>query len=423
MTTLQIKYGRKLATCNVPDNRTIHFIHPPSVKAIDDPALQVKKCLTQPLGNVEADILGENTTVAIAINDKTRPVPHPVLLPPLLEWPHGHGVLEKNITFFIASGTHTPMSPDEYSLVLPKALIEKYPVKAHNCLDNASLKYLGETNSNHTPVWVNKDYAEADYRIVIGSIEPHHFMGFSGGVKTAAIGLTGLNTIQNNHSLMIHPNCTTGRIVDNPMRQDVEEIGKMIGIHLAVNAVLDDKRDIVSVYAGDPQSVFAFGTKSSRDVCQTSVKDTYNIVIASAGGYPKDINFYQAQKAMSNAAMITRKNGCLILAAECVEGAGSKGFTDFMYGSKSATEVMHKFAKTPFAIGMHKAFLTCRILEKITVILVSALYPETVRSWHMTPASSLQEGLDIALSLISLSDAEIAVMPYAVNTIPMVPLS
>lgn len=421
MTDISLKFGKTQLSCFIPKDVPVQSILPPSVDAADDPALLVRDSFITPLGNIHTEILGVNTTVAIAVNDKTRPVPHPVLLPPLLDWLHQSGVVDKNISFYVASGTHEPMALAEISDILPDELASKYPVIAHNCLEQPALKYLGQTSANHTPVWVNKSFAEADYRIVVGNIEPHHFMGFSGGVKTAAIGLTGMETIQKNHALMTRPNCTTARVVDNPMRQDVEEIGRMIGIHLALNAVLNGKRQIVSVHTGEPQAVFEEGMRKSIEVCQTAVPGTFDLVIASAGGYPKDINFYQAQKAMSNAAMITRDKGCLILAAECVEGAGSEGFAEFMYGSTSAADVMQRFSLSPFAIGMHKAFLTCRLLEKISVILVSALAPETVRSWHMIPAGSLQDALNIASSLNSHPDACIAVMPYAVNTIPMVP--
>lgn len=418
MTVIQLKYGRGSIAALLPNNHPVNWIYPPSVPSAEEPALLVEESLSHPFGNVHLGSLGPDARVAIAINDKTRPVPHPVLLPALLEWLHFHGVPDKNITFYIASGTHEPMEPGEFSLVLPEVIAAKYAVLAHNCQDKSSLIYLGETIGNQTPVWVNRDFSQSNYRIVVGNIEPHHFMGFSGGVKTASIGLTGLETIQVNHALMSRPGCSTARIDDNPMRKDVEEIGEMIGIDLAMNAVLNEKREIVSVFAGKPACVFAEGIKTSIKVCQTPVSEPAEIVIASAGGYPKDINFYQAQKAMTNAAQITRDNGFLILIAECIEGAGSKGFIDFMQGTASPAEVLEKFTITPFSIGMHKAFLTCRILNRIKVILVSNLDPDAVQSWHMAPAASLQDAITVALNAAPRSEEQIAVMPYAVNTVP-----
>ena len=422
MTSIQLKYGRGTISCTLPDEQPVQWIYPPSVSPAPDPALLVKQSLLHPSGEICEHKLTSDTRVAIAVNDKTRPVPHPVLLPPLLEWLHSHGVPDENITFFIASGTHVPMEPGEFSQVLPESLTEKYPIIAHDCQDKSNLTYLGQTACNQTPVWVNTRFYQSGYRIVVGNIEPHHFMGFSGGVKTASIGLTGLETIQKNHALMIDPGCETARVIDNPMRKDVEEIGQMIGVDLAVNAVLNEKREIVRVLSGEPASVFADGITSSREVSQMSVSTPFSLVIASAGGYPKDINFYQAQKAMTNAALVVRDNGVLILAAEYIEGAGSKGFTDFMYNTASPAEVLVKFAASSFAIGMHKAFLTCRILDRIKVILVSSLEPSLVRSWHMLPAPTLQDAVTLAFDDFPQGNKPLAVMPYAVNTVPLVQL-
>ena len=420
MTSIQLKYGRSIVSFTLPDEQPVHWIYPTSVTPAPDPNLLVRQSLLHPSGEISEHKLTSDTRVAIAINDKTRPVPHPVILPPLLEWLHSHGIPHENITFFIASGTHVPMEPGEFSQILPEAIAEKYSVIAHDCQDKTNLSFLGQTSGNQTPVWVNTSFYQSGYRIVVGNIEPHHFMGFSGGVKTASIGLTGLETIQKNHALMTAAGCETAKVIDNPMCKDVEEIGQMIGIDLAVNAVLNEKREIVRVFSGEPACVFAEGITISREVCQTSVSTSFSTVIASAGGYPKDINFYQAQKAMTNAAMVVRDNGVLILAAECIEGAGSKGFTDFMNNTASPAEVLVKFAASPFAIGMHKAFLTCRILVRIKVILVSTLDPVLVRSWHMLPAPTLQDAVSQAFEDFPQGEKPFAVMPYAVNTVPLV---
>jgi nickel-dependent lactate racemase len=425
MSEITLKYGSTLITAALSQMEKIDWVLPPSISAENTPLTLVKQALDRCLGNIHAEKLNSSATVAIAINDKTRPVPHSVLLPPLLDWLRHKGILPVNIQFIIATGTHTPTKPEEYSLVLPDNLSDLYKMSSHNCKDDANLVHLGETKENHTPVLVNKDFYAADYRIIVGNIEPHHFMGFSGGHKTASIGLTGMATIQANHSLLPHPNCTTGRYEDNPMRQDVEEIGKMIGVDLALNAILNDHREIIEVLAGDPIEVIKSGIPVCQKVCQVPVSHQYDLVVASAGGYPKDINFYQAQKAMTHAAMITKDNGVLILAAECRDGSGSAGFESFMKGTSSPLNVLHKWSTTPFQIGPHKAFLTARILSRINVILVSNISPEIVRSWYMTPANSLQDALSTAKEFLLKQSIQptIAVIPNAVNTISLLPLA
>ncbi len=421
MTDIIIKYGSTSISATLSKIQKIDWVLPPLVSAQKKPVLLVKHALNYYLGDIHSEKLTPKAKVAIAINDKTRPVPHSDLVPPLLDWLAQKGILPENILFIIATGTHIPMKPEEYNLVLPEDLTNKYKVISHNCKDDSHLVQLGETKANHTPVFVNKDFYSADYRIVVGNIEPHHFMGFSGGNKTASIGLTGLTTIQRNHSLLPHPNCTTGRYKNNPMRQDVEEIGKIIGVDLAVNAIMNEHREIIDVLAGDPLSVIEKGIPVCQKVCQVPVSRQYDIVIASAGGYPKDINFYQAQKAMTHGAMLTKDNGILILSAECREGPGSEGFEAFMKNTTSPSDVLQKWSSQPFQIGPHKAFLTARILERILVILISNLPSDIVKTWHMIPATSLQDAIYQAKDLLS-PDPSIAVMPNAVNTIPLLNL-
>ena len=174
-----------------------------------------------------------------------------------------------------------------------------------------------------TPVWVNRRFVEADLRIVVGNIEPHQFQGFSGGVKSAAIGLAGRETVNHNHAMMTDPLAQLGRYDDNPARQDVEEIGRLIGIHVVLNAILNEKKKIMHVVAGEPAAVMEIGIPLSRKVCQVAIAAPFNLVIASPGGHPKDINVYQTQKALAHANLITRDGGMVILAAACPEGSGS----------------------------------------------------------------------------------------------------
>ncbi len=146
--------------------------------------------LENPVGNVRlSDFAGVRSAV-IAINDKTRPVPHQDLLPPLLSRLEMLGLPPESILLLIATGTHLPMPPDEYARILPPEVIARYPILSHDCDDSANLVERGVTQRG-TPVWVNRHFDQADLRIAVGNIEPHHFMGFSGGAKTAAVGLTG----------------------------------------------------------------------------------------------------------------------------------------------------------------------------------------------------------------------------------------
>jgi nickel-dependent lactate racemase len=310
------------------------------------------------------------------------------------------------------------MPPSDFPRILPEEIIARYPIVSHDCDDKDNLVELGITKYG-TKVLINKRYYQADLRIVVGDIEPHHFAGFSGGVKSAAIGLAGRETINHNHAMLVDKNATIGEYELNPLRQDIEQIGKMIGVHFAVNAVLNGSKQIVSTYAGDPVAVMRAGIPRARQICQTYVHHQYDVVIASAGGHPKDINFYQSQKALTHAALLTRDGGTIVLVAACPEGSGSQPYESFMQDIYTFPEVFDKFKREGFRVGPHKAFQVAREGVRIQIVLVSEMDDELVSKLLLTPADSLQQALGKIQGGLS-SASHIAVMPRATNTIPII---
>lgn len=403
----------------LPDSIHIDLISPINPPAVSNSVETVADALDHPVGGVSLDKFTGARSAAIAINDKTRPVPNQYLLPPLLMKLEALGLQPQDIHLYIATGTHTPTPPTEFIRTIPQEFIDRYPVHSHNCDDLEQLVDMGKT-SQGTPILVNRGFLNADLRIVTGNIEPHHFMGFSGGVKTAAIGLAGRSTITRNHAMLPHPNAKTGHYDDNPMRQDVEEIGEKIGIHFALDAMLNLEKEIVSVVAGDPIAVMEAGIPLARQICQVPVLDDYDLVIASAGGKPKDINFYQSQKALTHAALVVRQGGTIILAAACPEGVGSLPYERFMEGITNFSQAMDRFQREGFQIGPHKAYMVGKISAHARVILISQMPPEKTRSLLLEPAAGLDNAIQPAL-LAYGPQVRVAILPFAVNTVPMHP--
>lgn len=384
-----------------------------------DPTRLVEEALASPIGMSSVfDSLSSNSTVAITVNDKTRPVPNSELIAPLITKLLKHGVHKENITLFVASGTHLPMLPKEFSLILNDEIVQNFKVIPHNCDDKDKLYEIGQTLRG-TPVLVNSDFYNHDLKIVVGDIELHHFAGYSGGVKSAAIGLCSRQTINTNHRLLLDPAATIGKYIENPLRQDIEEIGRMIGIDSALNAVLDESKQILQVFFGNPLSVMQSGINVVNQLCQVEIDCMYDVVIASAGGYPKDINLYQAQKAMTHASQFCRQGGMILLFAECREGAGSQGYLDFMINMENPNQVIEKFSQTGFTVGPHKAYQVAEILRKCRVFLRSSMPDELVSALLLTP---LSESLDFSgfIHKHAPGAAKIAVLPYATAVIPRI---
>jgi len=416
---LSLPYGREHVTANLPNEWQIELLAPGQITAATNPLAAVNDALDNPIGGRSLSELAGARSVAIAINDKTRPVRYDVLLPPLLRRLEALGTQAEAITLLIATGSHPPMSPDEFDAVLPADILKRFRVMCHNANDVSNLVHLGKTQRG-TAVWINRHFAQANLRIVVGNIEPHQFMGFSGGVKSAAIGLAGVETINHNHAMMTDDQAKLGRFDGNPARQDVEEIGHLIGVHFALNAILNESKEIVEVMAGGPEAVMREGIALVRKLYQVPVSAPCDLVIASPGGYPKDINLYQSQKGLAHAALVTKNGGTIILAAACPEGTGSQSYEQWMEGMISYQAVFERFEREGFRVGPHKAFQIARDASRVRVLLVSQMSSDFVRRLLLTPVGSLRAA--IALAQDSLPPrVRVGVMPWANATIPYIP--
>jgi nickel-dependent lactate racemase len=408
-----LPYGNSSQTLLYSHEKEYDIILPNHIASISKPSLAIKKALLEPLDEINL-INMKGKKVGIAVNDTTRPVPNNLLLPPLLEYLLCNGANKEDISFFIASGTHKQTDLDEVELIFPSTILTDYSIYRHDCDDDENLIHLGET-ARHTPIYVNKHFFQMEIKIVVGNIEPHHFMGYSGGAKSAAIGLAGRETIRLNHSHLLEKESFIGNYENNPTRLDMKEIGDKIGVTAALNVVLNAEKQIVQVLWGSPRAVMQAGIPISRQVCQKKIDRLYDLVVASPGGYPKDINLYQAQKAITHVSMITRTDGIIILVAECREGLGSKEFEEYLSHYASPKEVVEIFQNSKFEIGPHKAYQLALQANRNRIILVSSMEPALVQKTHLDYSQTIEDAMKLVNDTLS-PNAKKAIVPYATNT-------
>lgn len=410
---MELPFGKSKISIDLPAGWPAEILRPNPATPVPDPAQEIRRSLDAPLGEKRLEDFRSARTVAIAISDETRPVPNRLILPILLSRLQEMGIPPSAITILIASGLHEPLSPGRFSNLLSPDMIGKYRVMAHDARAQ-DLVSCGKT-SRGTPVQVNPFFHQADLRLVTGLIDPHQFVGYTGGVKCAAIGLAGAETIEANHSLLFHPKAVVGEIQQNPVRQDVEEIGKLMGVHFVLNVVLDETNQLLKSYSGDPLLVEKAGSEFCRAVYEIPVKQEYDVVIASCGGYPKDINVYQAQKGLAHATPLVKKGGDVILLAECPDGHGSETFHKTMKKYSNPEKLIEGFQKEKFRMGAHKAFLWARSLAKAGVYMVSSLNPDLAKDLMVQPAKDLSQALRSIESKYP-RPPKVAILPKANST-------
>lgn len=412
MRTFSLPYGKNTLAFNLPDSCQVDELLPETSPPLDNVEKGIEAALKHPLGGISLSQFPKDSTIAIAINDKTRPIPKPNPLRYLLTYLEELGFAREKITLYIGSGTHTPMPEEEYNLLLDDDLIENYTIVSHDC-DTSPMVDLGKT-AYQTPILINKAYYESDLKITVGNIEPHHFMGFSGGVKTVSIGLAGRETITQNHAMLIKDHTHSGVYHINPMRQDIEIIGQKAGIHFALGTILNEEKQLMQAFFGDPRAVMLAAIPIIRQIFGCTVDQPYDLVIASPGGAPKDINLYQSQKGLTHAARILKDQSWVILLAACPEGSGSASYEDYITNVDSHETVLEEFRSGFFKVGPHKAFQIAREAVRVKFILVSELPPQDVKNWKITPSQpgKLQALLDWLFTQLP-PNPRIAILPGA----------
>ena len=274
------------------------------------------------------------------------------------------------------------------------------------------------TTKNGTPVDITRVVAEADFRICTGNIEFHYFAGYSGGAKAIMPGVSTPAAIQANHSLMVSPAACAGNLDTNPLRQDLEEAGRICGIDYIVNVVLDEHKHIVYAVAGDTLEAHRAGCRYLDRMYRKPIPAPADIVIVSQGGAPKDANLYQTQKALDNAKHAVRKGGTIILIGACSEGLGSSKFEQWLTSAPTAHSMIERIGRQ-FELGGHKAAAIAMVLENAQIDLVSEMPEAFVRSIFLNPQPSAQKALDEAFQKYG-PDATVIAMPFGGATLPVV---
>ncbi len=418
---LEFGYGTSVQTVEIPERNYMGELLADVIEHQSCGADAVKEALDAPIGTPRlAEIIrkgradGRGNRVAIIASDISRPSPSYEIIPAILDELYEAGVDRKDITVVFALGSHRGQTDEER-----KHLAGERVYSEVRCVDsnpNDCISY-GVTKAG-TPVDITRVVAEADYRICTGNIEFHYFAGYSGGVKALIPGCATRGTIQANHSMMVMEDAHAGKLDGNPLREDLEEAGRMVGIDFIVNVVLDEHKKIVHAVAGDPVKAHRAGCEYLSRMYLKSIPQRADIVLVSQGGAPKDLNLYQTQKALDNAKHAVRDGGVIILIGSCREGLGEGVFERWINEAEKPSDLTERVKKS-FELGGHKAAAIAMVLEHADVYLVSEMDPELVRKCFLTPYASAQKALDDALIKCG-EDALILAMPYGGSTLPIV---
>ena len=415
VTTIDLPYGRSSVSVDAPSQNILGIYRPQTDGRVLDEDTLLRDALKNPVSSPPLrGVVRPGQKITIVTSDLTRPCPSHRLLPLILDELAASGITDADVTIVIALGLHRPMTAAELEAAVGTDVYRRVAVINH---DPGDVVRLGVTAAG-TPVEIFRPVVESDVRICLGNVELHYFVGYSGGAKAILPGCASETTITANHAMMVRPEASAGRLEGNPVRADIEEGVAMVGVDFILNVVLDGQHRIIGAVAGDVTAAHRRGCEIAAHRSTVSIPKQADIALVSAGGYPSDVNLYQAQKALDNAQYAVRDGGLIILSAECGEGFGNQTFESWMTNANSCKEVLDRIQQK-FVIGGHKAAAIAAVLRRATVYLVSAISPDLVRDCGLVPFANLPEAMQAAVD-DSGQRAEIIVMPNGGSILPVV---
>ncbi len=411
---MQIPYGEKEIKFSLPTSWNLLGVLSPRVTNKElDPYESVLKAVRNPIETKSLHSIAQGKGNAVIISDdKARPTPSDLIIPPLLHELNHAGISDEKITVVIGRGLHESLDEKELEKKLGKNVLERVDVLDHD--PNKDLIYIGKTSQN-VEIFINKNVVEADVKIGVGSVTPHELMGFTGGAGIVIPGVAGRQTINDNHSLVKTFKAEFGKVEDNLIRKDSEEAAKLLGLDLVVNATLDINERIVDIFAGDVVKAHLKAVESAKTIYGVPLNQKADVVIASS--HPKDATFGKSMKAIFASSLAVKPNGVIIHVAPCWDGLShSKIFKEMLLdnpGPKTLFKMLDK-GQLPGESCVLYLFSVVKNIQRI-IVVTDGIEKAVIEKIGLEYAKNLET----AIRNTNKENADCIILPWGAVSLPL----
>jgi nickel-dependent lactate racemase len=427
MADFHFKYGSGYQEFSFPDDQILGVIEPNKVEIPEGTEEEkVEYAIDHPMGTPTLDkIVKAGETVCIIVPDTTRQWGRPFVdVKILVDKLNKLGIPDSDITIISATGTHHAQTPEMHAAIVGQEIYDRIGVQDHDCKNN--LVKVG-TSTFGNDIYVNKTAMECDHRFIIGPVVNHLLAGYGGSRKYVLPGIAGWDTIMRNHKKWFasdeigsgsNPMTAPGVYKGNPISDEMFEAAEFAKIDMNITNVVDVTGKIAFCYAGDLHKSHEAAVEKCRALDNVEVDEPGDLVIASAMGFPKDINLYQTTaKPITNAVgvLAPKKDSVLIVASECREGIGSPDMEKLLIEMDTAEE-REIYTRKNYTIGLNVAYMISKVAEEYTLIVVSSLDSKWFERIPITPAKSITEAIEIAKKLTGKDKFKAYMMPFSANT-------
>jgi nickel-dependent lactate racemase len=424
MGVYDLQFGKGSVKIEVRDEDLLGLLKSHEIPSAATEAEAIAKALKNPIGSPPlSEMTRPGEKVCIVVCDLTRSWQRPsVYLPLLAEEIKKGGVRDEDIFFLIATGTHRSHSPEEHRAILGEKIYGRYSVFDHDCRASAMTDF-GRTSAG-TPVRLNKLAADADHVILTGAITYHFLSGWSGGRKSVLPGIASYESVMGNHALALNPLpakgrnvvCRSGNVDGNLVHLDMTEAAAKLAPSFLLNVVMNCNGKIGWAVAGNWREAHEAGMRALDSVDRVEIPCLADLVIASACGFPKDINLYQSAKTLFNAQDAVRPGGAIVMLASCAEGYGNDEMRMILREFKDADERETELRRA-FTIAKYIGYCTGLAAERFDFHLVTDIGPELLEGTGIKISRTSDEAL-AKVRIAHGANLKTWLMPHGAYTLP-----
>lgn len=420
MAKYPLKYGKTVTEVEIPAEEVIEVIEPADFQPkFEDPVQIIRHALANPIGTPPlGQIVQLGEKVVVTVNDITRLTKSEIFVPIIIEELNGAGIPDQDITILFANGLHKQMTEVEMQRIIGPDIYARVNILQHDGI-NSDFTFVG-TTSRGNDVYINRAVTDADRVILTGGIILHHLAGYGGGRKNIIPGVARQDSIFFNHRMMVDPRAEAGNIDDNPIHEDVVEACSMVNPDFLFNVITDHQGAIAAAVAGHWQEAHAAGRDIADLLYKGPIQQLADVVIASGGGFPKDIDLRQSKKGYYHAVRAVKPGGTIIAVVACEEGISREGdpFAEWLDKYRTLDEVREAMLKQ-FDIGGLNAYRTREVQAQARLVLVTELDTTQLNDLGVEAygIDQLQRVVDEARSAAG-PNPTIYVMPQAGLTLP-----
>jgi nickel-dependent lactate racemase len=415
-----LPYGQKSIGILIPENNLVGVYSPRDATTVTDIKAEIRRALAAPIGALplREQLRGRRNAVLVA-DDNTRLTPTDLLIPILLDECNAAGLPDPAIAVIIALGTHRPMTNEEILAKFGAETVNRVAIRNHPYKDPAALVELG-TTKNGGRIRINREVVEADFKMGIGSIVPHHIPGYAGGAKIIQPGVSGEETTAYTHLLSVRASRSYLGVMENPVREEIDAMARKVGMNTILNTVLNRQGDVVQAFFGDTAVAFRAGVEKSREVYEIPIPEAADIVLS--GSHPCDLDFWQAHKTLYPSDLAVKAGGIVIVATPCYEGV-SQMHCDILELTTLGAEQIRERVSTKEVrdeVGAALAIAWAQVKEREEIWIVSdGIRPDEAAKLGFRHFSAVQEALDAALAQKG-ANARVTVLTHAPDMLPRI---